>query len=191
MSKTNALHVNGIVPIVPTPFTIEELIDWPSLQRVVDFARATGACAMCLPARASEVAEAVRQAACRHLVLAQVNFVSVPQAVETALVLAISDGLAKVFPLAIHNDLVGAYQIHEGALPQISFSMQHVELFHHTEKRLLVTRGILPSAATLQVDRHTEDRIAFLNGRILALLDQLDLPHHPGLLPSQEGVLQS
>ena len=24
MSETNALHVNGIAPIVPTPFTIEE-----------------------------------------------------------------------------------------------------------------------------------------------------------------------
>ena len=73
MSKTNALHVNAIVPLVPTPFTVEELIDWPSLRRLVDFARATGACAMCLPAYASEfselseseklqlVAEAVRQ----------------------------------------------------------------------------------------------------------------------------------
>jgi 4-hydroxy-tetrahydrodipicolinate synthase len=291
MSETNALHVNGIVPIVPTPFTIEEQIDWPSLRRLVDFACATGACAMCLPAYASEyyklseserlqlVAEAVRQAAGRLPVFAQVNFVSLPQAVETArevermgasaiaaavprmfafeepdlwryfdrlnahphfrwikleepmmsskvvaileatggevgvlegwggmymldLIpagicgvmpgLAISDVLAKVFQLATHNDLVGAYQVHEGALPQISFSLQHIELFHHAEKRLLVARGILPSAAvrplTLQLDRHTEERIAFLNGRILALLDQLDLPRHPSLLPSHEGV---
>ena len=106
--------------------------------------------------------------------------------------LAISDVLAKVFQPATHNDLVGAYQVHEGALPQISFSLQHIELFHHAEKRLLVARGILPSAAvrplTLQLDRHTEERIAFLNGRILALLDQLDLPRHPSLLPSHEGV---
>ena len=107
--------------------------------------------------------------------------------------LAISDVLAKVFQLATHNDLVGAYQIHEGALPQISFSLQHIELFHHAEKRLLVARGILPSAAvrplSLQLDRHTEDRIAFLNERILALLDQLDLPRCPSLLSSHEGVL--
>jgi 4-hydroxy-tetrahydrodipicolinate synthase len=54
MSKTNVLHVNGIVPIVPTPFTIEELIDWSSLRPLVDFAFATGARAMCLPAYASE-----------------------------------------------------------------------------------------------------------------------------------------
>jgi 4-hydroxy-tetrahydrodipicolinate synthase len=109
--------------------------------------------------------------------------------------LAISDVLAKAFQLATHNDLVGAYQVHEGALPQISFSLQHIELFPHTEKRLLVARGILPSAAvrplTLQLDRHTEDRIALFNGRILALFDQLDLPRHPSLLPSYEGVLEA
>ena len=46
------------------------------------------------------------------------------------------------------------------------FSLQHIELFHHTE-----------------------DGIAFLKGLILALLDQLDLPH-PSLLPSHEGVLE-
>ena len=108
---------------------------------------------------------------------------------------AISDVLTQVFRLATHNDLVGAYQVHREALPQISFSLQHIGLFHHTEKRLLVARGILLGAAvrplTLQLDRHTEERIAFLNGRILALLDQLDLPRHPSLLPSHEGVLKA
>src|SRR5215472_5381724 len=96
MSETNALHLNGIVPIVPTPFTVEERIDWPSLRRLVDFACATGACAMCLPADASEfcklyeservqlVAEAMRQPAGRLPVLAQANFVFLAQAVETA-----------------------------------------------------------------------------------------------------------
>ena len=96
MSETNSFHINGIVPIVPTPFTTEDKIDWPSLLRMVDFACATGACAMCLPAYASEfyklgepdrlrlVSEAVRHAAGRLPVFAQVNFVSLPQALETA-----------------------------------------------------------------------------------------------------------
>jgi hypothetical protein len=233
-------EINDIVPIVPTPFTIEDEIDWPSLRRLVDFDSATGACAMCLPAYTNEfyklyesegfelMAEAVRQPAGRLPVLAQVNFVSRPQAVETAREVerlgasAIGAALPRMFAfgepdlwryfdrllssidiplmiqdvnLATHNDLVGAYQVHEGALPQISFSLQHIELFHHTEERLLVARGILPGAAVrplpLQLDRHTEDRIAFLNGRILALVDQLDLPRHPSLLPSHEGVLEA
>src|SRR5215471_1770680 len=323
MSKTNALHINGIVPIVPTPFTVEEQIDWPSLRRLVDFACATGACAMCLPAYASEfyklseserlrlVSETVWHAAGRLPVFAQVNFVSLPQAVETAreaqrigasaiaaavprmfafgepdlyryfdrllssidiplmiqdvnpsgptvtarfvaevhrahphfrwikleepmmsskvvaildatggevgvlegwgsmymldLIpagicgvmpgLAISDLLVRVFQLASNNDMVGAHNIHEAVLPQIVMSLQHMELFHHAEKRLLVARGILSEALvrqlTLKLDRHTEDRIAFLNGRILALLDRLDLPRHPSLLPSHEGVLEA
>lgn len=311
MSETNTFHINGIVPIIPTPFTVDEKIDWPSLRRSVDFACAAGACAMCLPAYASEfyklseperlrlVAEAVQHSAGRLPVLAQVNFVSLSQAVETAreaqrigasaiaaavprifpfaepdlyryfdrilssidiplLVqdvnpagptvtprfaadlhrahpnfrwikleepmmsskvtaileatnggvgvlegwggmymldlipagicgvmpgLAISDVLAKAFQLATQGDSVGAYQIHEAVLPQIVMSLQHMELFHHAEKSLLAARGILPGAfvrqLTLQLDRHTEDRISFLNQQILALLGRLDLPLNP------------
>ena len=58
-----------------------------------------------------------------------------------------------------------------------------------------VARRILPTAAvrplTLQLDWHTENRIAFINGRIVALLRQLDLPRQPSLLPSHEGVLEA
>jgi len=94
--------------------------------------------------------------------------------------LAIADVLAKVFQLASTGDLTGAYKIHEAVLPQIVMSLQHMELFHHAEKRLLVARGILPGAAvrqlTLQLDRHTEDRISFLNEQILTLLRRLQLP---------------
>ncbi len=101
--------------------------------------------------------------------------------------LAVSDVLAKVFQLASQNDPVGAYKIHEAVLPQIVFSLQHMELFHHAEKCLLVARGILPQAIvrplTLQLDRHTEDRIAFLNRQILAVLHQLGLPLNP-ILPA-------
>jgi dihydrodipicolinate synthase/N-acetylneuraminate lyase len=318
MAKANEFRLNGIVPIIPTPFTIEEQVDWPSLPRLVDFACAAGACAMCLPAYASEfyklsederlrlVTEAVRHTAGRIPVFAQVNFVSVTQAVETAreahetgasaiaaavprmfafgetdlyryfdrllssidiplliqdvnpsgptvtarfvselhrahphfrwikleeammsskvtaileatngevgvlegwggmymldLIpagicgvmpgLAVSDLLAKVFQLAAKNDMLGAHKIHAAVLPQIVFSLQHMELFHHAEKRLLVARGILQEAIvrqlTLRLDRHAEDRISFLNEQILALLDRLELPHNP-ILPIMAG----
>jgi 4-hydroxy-tetrahydrodipicolinate synthase len=311
MSEMNTLRINGIVPIIPTPFTVDEKIDWPSLRRSVDFACAAGACAMCLPAYASEfyklseserlrvVSEAVQHAAGRLPVVAQVNFVSLTQAVETAreaqrtgasaiaaavprifpfgepdlyryfdrilssidipmliqdvnplgptvtarfvsdlhrahshfrwikleepmmsskvtaileatngevgvvegwggmymldLIpagicgvmpgLAISDVLAKVFQLAAKGDFMGAYKIHEAVLPQIVMSLQHMELFHHAEKRLLVARGILPEAfvrqLTLKLDGHTEDRISFLNQQVLALLHRLELPLNP------------
>jgi len=311
MSEMNRFRINGIVPIIPTPFTVEEKIDWPSLRQSVDFACAVGACAMCLPAYASEfyklseaerlrvVSEAVQHAAGRLPVVAQVNFVSLTQAVETAreaqrtgasaiaaavprifpfgepdlyryfdrilssidiplliqdvnplgptvtarfvsdlhrahshfrwikleepmmsskvtaileatngevgvvegwggmymldLIpagicgvmpgLAISDVLAKVFQLAAKGDFVGAYKIHEAVLPQIVMSLQHMELFHHAEKRLLAARGILPEVfvrqLTLKLDQHMEDRISFLNQQILALLHRLELPLNP------------
>ena len=311
MSETNRFRINGVVPIIPTPFTEEDKIDWPSLRRLVDFACATGACGMCLPAYASEfyklseterlqlVSEAVQHAGGRRPVFAQVNFVSLTQAVETAreaqrtgasaiaaavprifafgepdlyryfdrllssidiplliqdlnpsgptvtprfvsdlhrahphfrwikleepmmsskvtaileatngevgvvegwggmymldLIpagicgvmpgLAISDVLAKVFQLATKGDSVGAYKIHEAVLPQIVMSLQHMELFHHAEKRLLAARGILPAAfvrqLTLKLDQYTEDRISFLNQQILALLHRLELPLNP------------
>src|SRR5580704_2708874 len=96
MSKTREFRIHGIVPIIPTPFTLEEQVDWPSLRSLVDFACAADACAMCLPAYASEfyklseserlhlISEAVGHAAGRLPVFAQVNFVSLPQAVEAA-----------------------------------------------------------------------------------------------------------
>jgi 4-hydroxy-tetrahydrodipicolinate synthase len=304
-------RVNGIVPIVPTPFTREEQVDWPSLRCLVDFACAAGACAMCLPAYASEfyklseyerlraVAEAVEQAAGRIPVFAQVNFVSTTQALESALEaqksgasaiaaavprifafserdlwryfdrilssidiplliqdvnpfgptitprlvadlhrthphfrwvkleepmmapkvvsileatdgevgvlegwggmyivdlipagicgvmpgLAVTDLLALIFRLAANGDAVRAYEVFQGVLPQIVFSLQHMELFHHAEKRLLKARGILPGTVVrqlaLELDSHLDDRISFLNTQILALLDRLKLPHNP------------
>ena len=47
-------RIDGIVPIVPTPFASNEEIDSQSLRRLIDFAHAAGACAVCLPAYASE-----------------------------------------------------------------------------------------------------------------------------------------
>ena len=311
MAKMNGIHVNGIIPIIPTPFTAEERVDWPSLGRLVDFAFAAGVCAVCLPAFASEfyklsererlrlVAEAVHDSVGRIPVFAQVNFVSATQAVETAVEvqeagasaiaaavprmfafgerdlflyfdrllsaidiplliqdfnpsgstvsarfvselhrahphfkwikleepmmssrvteildatagevgvlegwggmymldlipagicgvmpgLAVSDLLAVVFKLATAGDMAGAYKIFESVLPQIVFSLQHMELFHHAEKRLLLARGILQEAVvrqlTLKLDKHIEDRISFLNGQILDLLDRLGLPLNP------------
>jgi dihydrodipicolinate synthase/N-acetylneuraminate lyase len=96
MEKAHEFRVSGIVPLIPTPFTADEQVNWRSLRRLVEFACATRSCAMCLPGYASEfyklsdgerlrvVAEAVQQAAGRVPVFAQVNFVSAMQAVESA-----------------------------------------------------------------------------------------------------------
>jgi 4-hydroxy-tetrahydrodipicolinate synthase len=97
--------------------------------------------------------------------------------------LAVSDLLSRIFTLATAGDMASAQEIYELVLPQIVFSLQHTEFFPHAEKRLLVARGILAGAAvldlTLTLDRHLDDRIVFLNGRILGALDRLGLPRNP------------
>lgn len=48
------LPIDGIVPVIPTPFDENEEIDFPSLARLIDFAVKSGATAICLPAYGSE-----------------------------------------------------------------------------------------------------------------------------------------
>jgi 2-keto-3-deoxy-L-arabinonate dehydratase len=96
--------------------------------------------------------------------------------------LAVADLLAVVFQCAVSGDGARAFDIFQRVLPQIVFSLQHMELFHHTEKRLLTARGVLPAAVvrqlTLGLDKYLEDRISFLNDQILALLEHLGLPRN-------------
>ncbi|HET6880185.1 MAG TPA: dihydrodipicolinate synthase family protein [Pirellulales bacterium] len=47
-------RLQGVVPIIPTPFTADEEIDFEALARCVQFAADSGLCAVCLPAYASE-----------------------------------------------------------------------------------------------------------------------------------------
>jgi hypothetical protein len=68
-------------------------------------------------------------------------------------------------------------------LPQITYSLQSMEFFHHPEKALLTARGVLPAAivrdATFTVGTVDQAHIAFLNRKILELLDQLGLARRP------------
>ena len=121
MTKTEIgrprFQLQGVVPIIPTPFSADQAVDWESLRALVDFACASGACAMCLPAYASEfyklaederrraIAEAVKQSSGRIPVIGQVNAFSTKHAAETALeaqrtgVDAISVSVPRLFPL--------------------------------------------------------------------------------------------
>lgn len=295
-------EIDGIVPIIPTPFDEAESIAWDDLDRMVDFAVVAGACAICLPAYASEfyklsederlavVARAVKRSAGRVPVVAQVNYPSVRLAVaaaqravdagasaicsaaprqfaladsdlvqyfsvllETLQVpfilqdfhpggaslsvpalaelnrryphfryikleearmadkiaaireatsgalgvlegwggmytlelasagitgvvpgLGLTDLLRRVFDLAKAGQRDEAEPIFEGILPQILYSLQNLELFHHAEKALLRARGIIRNttvrSATVHPGPHDLAYIAYLNSRILRLL---------------------
>jgi 2-keto-3-deoxy-L-arabinonate dehydratase len=89
------LRIDAIVPIIPRPFFADDRADWESLRGLIDFAHAANACAVCLPAYASEfyklseverrdaVARTVEYAAGRIPVIAQVNFMTPRMVVES------------------------------------------------------------------------------------------------------------
>jgi len=88
-------QIDGIVPVIPTPFDANEEINWAALRSLLDFAAGADIDAVCLPAYASEfykLTEAERRevivAAIDHLrgkvpVIAQVNYASTLQAARS------------------------------------------------------------------------------------------------------------
>ncbi|HRP30923.1 MAG TPA: dihydrodipicolinate synthase family protein [Agriterribacter sp.] len=88
--------LEGVIPIIPTPFTENEEIDEAALRRLVDFACTCGIEAACLPAYASEfykltddeklqvVKIAVNQAKGRIKIVAQSNHPSLRSAIRLA-----------------------------------------------------------------------------------------------------------
>jgi dihydrodipicolinate synthase/N-acetylneuraminate lyase len=90
------VEINGIVPIVPTPFHEDSSLDEASLRRVVEYCIVEQASAVCLPAYASEfyklseterlevVRVAVDQSAGRIPVIGQANHPSARVAIDLA-----------------------------------------------------------------------------------------------------------
>ena len=304
-------EIDGIIPIIPTPFTPEEEVDSAALLELVEFGIAAGAWGVCLPAYASEfyklseqerlavVEIAVRQARGRVPVIAQVNYYSaraaasaaaqaqalgataisaaVPRlfavgeadlfryfdrilrAIDVPLIiqdfipggpsisagfiaglhrahphfryvkleeammrakveairdatsgevgvlegwggmympelipagvcgvmpaLSLTDLLARIYRLLREGRRDEAYPIFQGVVPQIVYSLQNLELFHHAEKLLLADRGVLKNTTVRElrigIGEKDLEYIRFLNGRVLELLDSLKLPRNP------------
>ena len=89
--------------------------------------------------------------------------------------LGLADVLGLTFRLLMEGKQEEACDIFQVVLPQIAFSLQNMELYHHAEKRLLQARGILASVkvrdASMDVRVREMDHIDFLNSRVLALQD--------------------
>ncbi|MBS1751940.1 MAG: dihydrodipicolinate synthase family protein [Bacteroidetes bacterium] len=94
--KSSDKLLEGVIPIIPTPFTENEEIDEAALRRLVDFACTCGIEAACLPAYASEfykltddeklqvVKIAVDQAKERIKIVAQSNHPALKSAIRLA-----------------------------------------------------------------------------------------------------------
>ncbi len=310
-------EIDGVVPIIPTPFHCTGGLDWESFENLLNFAVKARVCAVCLPAYASEfyklteserrdlVYRAISILHRRLPVVAQVNYVSADHVAETAKdfekagAAAISVAVPRMFALperdllryfdrilraitvplviqdfnpggttvsldfikalhtqhehfrylkleeplmcgkvqAIRNDTHGAvgvidgwggtymlelmeagicgvmpglgvsdllqlvwesaragkkdaaYEIFQGVLPQISYSLQSLEFFHHAEKALLVSRGALSHAtvrdATLTVDEIDRAHIEFLNGKIIDLVSRYAIRNSDAIFSSE------
>lgn len=93
--------------------------------------------------------------------------------------LGVSDLLQRVWEHARAGEKDAAYEIFQGVLPQITFSLQNLEFFHHAEKALLVTRGVLRRSrvrdATMTVDPIDAAHIHFLNLRVAELAERIRL----------------
>lgn len=97
--------------------------------------------------------------------------------------LSVADLLARVFRLAKSGHEQEAYEVFTGTLPQIVFSLQNMELYHHAEKRLLAARGILSETYVRNPSRDLDPldaaHIDLLNANVLAFLDSLHMPRCP------------
>jgi 2-keto-3-deoxy-L-arabinonate dehydratase len=67
------------------------------------------------------------------------------------------DLLQRVIERFQAGELDGAARLFRQVLPHILYSLQNMELFHHAEKRLLVKRGILRSAAVREPALHVDE----------------------------------
>lgn len=305
------VKIDGIVPVIPTPFFEDGGIDLDSLSRLIDYCIAAKASAVCLPAYASEfyklseaerfdvVKAAVDRAGGRIPAIAQVNhpsvrvaadmarrmqdlgasmissaaprifalgeedllryFTSLAQAIRLPLLVqdfnpggptvgasfakrlkeaapnfvylkleepmmgdklsAILDatggavgvlegwgglymleliptGICGVMPGVPLTDLLDrvyrlrrsgeddeAFDIFSAIMPYILFTLQNLELFLHTDKKLLVARGLLRGAhvreATIRVDPSSAAYGDLLIRKVLETLDRVGIPRNP------------
>lgn len=91
--------------------------------------------------------------------------------------LGLADLLVQIWQRAAAGHMGAAMDLFERVAPQLGFSLQNMELFHHIEKRLLVQRGVIAGATVRQATFTPSAELLaygdFLNARVAALAAQL------------------
>jgi cystathionine gamma-synthase len=194
--KRQTVELRGVVPVVPTPFRVDESIDLEGLAACIEFAVRCGVCAVCLPAYASEfyklteaerrrvLETAIRVAAGRVAVLAQSNHPSARCAAELAQQHA--DLGADVVLHSTTKYLGGHSDVQGGGLV-FRNKDEGYEATRHLRKVLggvaspfnswLVLRGL--RSLGCRVDRHCANALAL--ARALAEHPAVSSVHYPGL----------
>jgi len=93
--------------------------------------------------------------------------------------LGLADLLNRIFWLAKEGDTDQAFHFFERIVPLLFLSLQHLELYHYCEKRLLQARGWLGEThcrqAAYQPDVHTRAHLERLLQRVLRTLEDAGL----------------
>jgi hypothetical protein len=97
--------------------------------------------------------------------------------------LDVADVPASVFGLAGQRRRDETCEGFEQVLPFIVFSVKDVKAPHHSEKSLLMVRGMTNNTVardeSLELDPYDRHHIRFLNNKILTVLRWLGLPRNP------------
>lgn len=150
--KNGKFKINGIVPIIPTPFDSNDVVDWAALSTLIDFAHAAGACAVCLPAYASEfykLSPAEHESIIETAILASAGRIPVIAQVNTP-------SLRRACSVAVLAENLGANAVNV-AVPRL-FAVGEASLFRYFDTILqrislpVVIQDFNPGGASLSVD---------------------------------------
>lgn len=177
-------RIDGVLPIIPTPFTREDRLDFLALERLLEFASKTRVCGVCLPAYASEfyklidterrdlVYQSIRILDGRLPVVAQVNHVSAAYVAQSA--------------REIEGAGAAAISV---AVPRL-FGLPERDLLRYFDRILsaitvpLIIQDFNPTGATVSVsfikslhDQHAHFRYLkleepMMSGRVRSILDE-------------------
>lgn len=182
-----AIVLDGVVPIIPTPFTADEQIDFEALGACVRFAARSRLAAVCLPAYASEfykltdaerrqvVEAAIKAAGDSIAVVAQANHPSarvaaqIAQEYEKLGASVISFALPRIFPLK-EDDL-----------------LEYARVICNAVKLPVLIQDFNPGGPTVggQFARRLADECS--NFRYLKLEESLMGPKIRGIIQATEG----
>ncbi len=188
MKTTKTLQ--GIVPIIPTPFTASEEIDEQALRRLVDFAIKSDVSAICLPAYASEfykltdqeklqvVSLAVDQAAGRIPVVAQSNHASLKVAKELAQ--RNVEAGADIISIAVPRIF---------GLPEPSIAEYLSEFMQAIPDTPVLVQDFNPGGASISVALINELRLSNANFKYLKLEEPLCSTKFEQIIDATEGTV--
>jgi len=188
MKMTRAQELFGVIPIIPTPFTLKETIDEQALEGLVDFAVAGGVQAACLPAYASEfykltdeerlqvVRIAVECSAGRIQIMAQSNHPSLRAAVKLAQ--ANVEAGADIIALAVPRIF---------NLPENSLKEYLSEFLRTIPDTPVLIQDFNPGGSSISVSLIEELTDEHPNFKYLKLEEPLGAPKFSDIIKTTEG----